>query len=124
MGDIRLSIDRGLLSRALENVISNAFRYSPDGGLVRMSASVVVAEAFLDIDDQGPGIPQAERERVFEPFYRGSAAGGASGEGTGLGLYIARSIVRGHGWTIEAGESPECGGRIRIRMPIGGKHEA
>lgn len=133
LGDIRLSIDRGLLSRALENVISNAYRYSPDGGLVRMSASVVVAEALLDIDDQGPGIPLAEREIVFEPFYRGSAAGGASGaaagEGTGLGLYIARSIVRGHGWTIEAGESPGGGGRIRIRMPLklapsGGKHEA
>lgn len=119
-GDIRLSIDRGLLSRALENVISNAFRYSPEGGTVRLSAGSAAAGIRLDIDDGGPGIPPSERERVFEPFYRGSSA--REGEGSGLGLYIARSIVRGHGWTIEAGESPTGGGRISVLIPSPAEH--
>ena len=114
-GDLRLSIDRGLLSRALENVVSNAFRYSPEGGLVRLSAVRLGGAIRLDIDDQGPGIPPPERERVFEPFYRGSSA--REGEGSGLGLYIARSIVRGHGWSIEAGDSPASGGRVSVVIP-------
>jgi signal transduction histidine kinase len=118
VGDLELSIDRGLLSRALENVISNAFRYSPEGGVVRFSASDVAGAIRLDVDDEGPGIPLPERERVFEPFYRGSAA--REGEGSGLGLYIARSIVRGHGWTIAAGESPTGGGRISVLVPAQG----
>ena len=126
LGDVKLSIDRSLLSRALENVISNAFRYSPEGGLVRLSATSGESSIRLDIDDQGPGIPPPERERVFEPFYRGSAAreGRPPGEGTGLGLYIARSIVRGHSWSIEAGESHEGGGRISVIIAFGGSHEA
>jgi signal transduction histidine kinase len=112
---IRLPIDRGLLSRALENVISNALRYSPEGGLVRLAGCRLGTSMRLDIDDEGPGVPAAEREKVFEPFYRGSGA--REGEGTGLGLYIARSIVRGHGWEIEAGESPQGGGRFSISIP-------
>jgi signal transduction histidine kinase len=118
VGDLELSIDRDLLSRALENVISNAFRYSPEGGLVKFSASAVAGAIRLDVDDEGPGIPLSERERVFEPFYRGSSA--REGEGSGLGLYIARSIVRGHGWTIAADESPTGGGRISVLVPAQG----
>jgi signal transduction histidine kinase len=113
--DLRLPIDRGLLARAFENVISNALRYSPEGGLVRLSVREVEAEICLDIDDEGQGIPMSERERVFEPFYRGSS--GREGEGSGLGLYIARSILRGHGWEIRAGESPGGGGRISALIP-------
>jgi signal transduction histidine kinase len=115
LGDWTLPIDRVLLARAFENIISNALRFTPEGGLVRLSGRKLGASTVLDIDDEGPGIPPAERERVFEPFYRGSSA--REGEGSGLGLYIARSIVRGHGWAIEAGEAPWGGGRISIVLP-------
>jgi signal transduction histidine kinase len=112
LDDLRFPIDRSLLARAFENVISNALRYTPEGGLVRISVRPLDGELCLDVDDEGPGIPASERLRVFEPFYRGSSA--REGEGSGLGLYIARAIVRGHGWEILAGESPRGGGRISI----------
>ncbi|MGA2547194.1 MAG: HAMP domain-containing sensor histidine kinase [Rectinemataceae bacterium] len=113
--DLRLPIDRSLLSRAFENVISNALHYTPEGGLVRLSTRPREGVLCIDVDDEGPGIPASERERVFEPFYRGSSA--REGEGSGLGLYIARSILRGHGWEIEAGESPLGGGRVSVLIP-------
>jgi signal transduction histidine kinase len=126
LGDLKFPIDRDLLARAFENVISNALRYSPEGGLVLLSARVGEGALRLDIDDEGPGILPEERERVFEPFYRGSSArqGGSAGageaSGLGLGLYIARSILRGHGWEIEAGESPRGGGRVSVAIRLGG----
>jgi signal transduction histidine kinase len=120
VGELKLSLDRNLLSRALENVFSNAFKFTPEGGTVRLAAGAVRDGIRLDVDDEGPGIAMAEREKVFEPFYRGSSAreGRPAGEGSGLGLYIARSIVLGHGWTIEADESPEGGGRISLLVPV------
>ncbi len=111
--DLWFPIDRGLLARAFENVVSNALHYTPEKGLVRLAARHRNGVFCIDIDDEGPGIPVNERERVFEPFYRGSSAR----EGSGLGLYIARSIVRGHGWEIEAGEAPGGGGRVSIVIP-------
>jgi signal transduction histidine kinase len=114
----RFAIDRGLLSRAFENVVMNALRYAPEGGSVRISALAGADWVRVDVDDDGPGIPAADRLRVFDPFFRGSSArqGRPQGEGSGLGLYIASSIVRGHGWEIEAGESPSGGGRISVRI--------
>jgi signal transduction histidine kinase len=120
LDDLALPIDKVLLARAFENVISNALNYTPEGGLVRLSAHPVEGVLRVDIDDEGHGIPADERERVFEPFYRGVSGlqgrpqGRLQGEGSGLGLYIARSILRGHGWAIEAGESPSGGGRISV----------
>jgi signal transduction histidine kinase len=113
--ELALPVDKGLLARALENLVSNALRYSPDGGLVRLSTRSKGHALALDVDDEGPGILPAERERVFEPFFRGSS--GRQGDGSGLGLYIARSIIRGHGWEIEAGEAPGGGGRVSILVP-------
>ena len=111
--DLWFPIDRSLLARAFENVVSNALHYTPEKGLVRLAARLHKGVFYIDIDDEGPGIPVNERETVFEPFYRGSAAR----EGSGLGLYIARSIVRGHGWEIEAGEAPGGGGRVSVLIP-------
>ena len=112
---IVLPVDKGLLARALENLVSNALRFSPDGGLVALSSRACEGGIALDVDDEGPGIPIQERELVFEPFSRGSSSRG--GEGSGLGLYIARSIIKGHGWDIGAGEAPGGGGRVSILIP-------
>jgi signal transduction histidine kinase len=112
---IVLPVDKGLLARALENLVSNALRFSPDGGLVALSSKAREEGIALDVDDEGPGIPAQERELVFEPFSRGSS--NPRGEGSGLGLYIARSIIKGHGWDIGAGEAPGGGGRVSILIP-------
>ena len=116
LGDLRVPADKALLSRAFENLVSNAIRYSPEGGSVSLSASRREGGGYaLRLDDDGPGIAPAERERVFEPFVRGASA--KRGEGSGLGLYIARSVIQGHGWAILAEESPSGGARIAILIP-------
>ncbi|MDP3176305.1 MAG: HAMP domain-containing sensor histidine kinase, partial [Spirochaetaceae bacterium] len=108
--------DAALLARALENLVSNALRYSPPGSAVRLvaarerRASPPGDVLVLILDDEGPGIAPEERELVFEPFVRGSAA--HRGEGAGLGLYIARSVIEGHGWSLRAQEAPGGGCRF------------
>jgi signal transduction histidine kinase len=113
---LRAGVDRALLSRAFENLFSNAIRYSPPGSAARMAAKLEGAVATIDFDDEGPGIAPAERERVFEAFVRGGTAGG--GEGLGLGLYIARSVIQGHGWSIRADATPDGCGRLSVVIPL------
>ncbi len=116
LGGARVRADRDLLARAVENLVSNAVRYSPEGSAVRLSAAREADGSLrVFLDDEGPGIPPAERERVFEAFVRGSSA--REGEGSGLGLYIARSVIRGHGWELLAEEAPGGGGRATIAVP-------
>lgn len=121
LGGLRVAADEVLLARAVENLVSNAIRYSPAGGELRMTARREGPEAgaayIVDIDDDGPGIGPDERELVFEAFVRGRSA--KAGEGQGLGLYIARTMVRGHGWELVASASPSGGGRISIVIPAG-----
>jgi signal transduction histidine kinase len=120
IGGLHLPADEALLCRAFENLVSNAFKHSPPGGAVSLSARRTDGASppgfSIDIDDEGSGIPSAERELVFEPFYRGK---GAAAQGNGLGLYIARSVIRSHGWDIEVGDAPSGGARFTVRIPGG-----
>jgi len=87
-----------LLRELLSNLVDNALRYTPDGGVVTVNVECAMPSgATLSVTDSGPGIPAAERERVFEPFYRG---GDAVATGTGLGLTIVRSIAAAHGASV------------------------
>ena len=117
LGSFRTAIDRALLSRALENLVSNAIRYSPAGGAIRLTARSEPGFLFLDLDDEGPGVKPDECEKVFEAFVRGSLS--REGEGSGLGLYIVRSVIQGHGWEVRAGTSPSGGGRFTVEIPVG-----
>ncbi len=112
---LRVLADPKMLSRALENIFSNALRYSPAGGTISLEARVSQGKEAveLSIADSGPGIPSAELERIFDPYFRG---GQASGEGEGLGLCIARSILRDHGWQIRASSPPGGGARFSISL--------
>jgi two-component system phosphate regulon sensor histidine kinase PhoR len=106
--------DRPALRRALSNVLDNAIRYSPRGGEVRIAARNAGAdEVVVTVSDSGPGIAPSERERVFERFYRGDRSRG--GEGAGLGLAIARHILRGHGGEA-AIESGGTGTTVRLTL--------
>ena len=112
--------DRGRLQQVVANLVDNAARHGPAGGEVRVRAQGTGSELVLEVLDQGPGIPVAERERVFERFVRGERAGGG---GTGLGLAIARWAVDLHGGTIAVVEPDEPasadlpGCRIRVTLP-------
>ncbi|MFD3869810.1 sensor histidine kinase [Streptomyces sp. NPDC058623] len=106
------------LERALANLVDNAVRHAAGGVVVRARACGDWAE--LEVIDDGPGIPDADRTRVFERFVRLDADRGRAAGGTGLGLAIAREIARAHGGDVRALPAPEGGARLRLRIPGAG----
>jgi len=109
-----------LLRRALENVVRNAIRYTPEGSEVRVSllAGPGPDTATITVVDHGPGVPQETLSSLFEPFYRvGDARDRASG-GTGLGLSISDRAVRAHGGSIRARNRSEGGLEVEITLPV------
>ena len=111
-----LAGDPTLLRELLANLVDNALKYTPDGGQVTLSCRRGRDAAIeIEVSDNGPGIPEAERERVFERFRR-LPGGGASG--SGLGLPIAREIARAHGGSIAiAAPADGRGTRVSVRLP-------
>lgn len=103
------------LRRALRNLGENAVRY---GAAARISLGRDGAVARITVDDNGPGIPERERERVFEPFVRLETSRSRDTGGTGLGLSIARAVVEGHGGTIGLGDAPGGGTRVTVTLPL------
>ncbi|WP_413232899.1 ATP-binding protein [Nocardia salmonicida] len=103
--------DRARLHQVLFNLLDNAARHGPSGGEVRVSASTGPQGTVLEIQDDGPGIPEAERATVFDRFTRG---GRTDGGGTGLGLAIARWVIDLHGGSIAVADP---GSRMRVVLP-------
>jgi signal transduction histidine kinase len=112
-----LSADEARLRQVLENLVANAVRHSPEGGEVILRASLRDGHALIEVSDDGPGIPTAEVERVFERFYRSDRARATDDGGSGLGLAIARWIVELHGGRIEVDTSTARGCRIVVSLP-------
>jgi signal transduction histidine kinase len=105
------------LQRVLLNLIQNALRHTPADGSVTVLAEPNGAKVEVEVADTGEGLAAEERERAFEPFYRGGAgAARASGDGTGLGLTICRAIVEAHGGEIWFADST-TGARVRFSLP-------
>jgi two-component system osmolarity sensor histidine kinase EnvZ len=111
---ITLSLRRTAMRRCFTNLVQNALRYST---FVHVRAASNHNQVWIAIDDDGPGIPESERDTVFKPFYRLDASRRPSTGGVGLGLTIARDIVLGHGGEIELTDAPEGGLRVLIRLP-------
>lgn len=101
--------DAHLLTRAITNVLDNALRYTPTGGEVRVSWHADYDDFRFLIADTGPGIAAADLPHIFEPLYRVEASRNRATGGAGLGLSIARSILRGHGGDLSATNAPEGG---------------
>lgn len=99
--------DEALLAEMLANLIDNALRYTPGGGSVTLRCGVVDGDAYFGVDDTGIGIPEAERKRVFQRFYR---VAGAVGEGTGLGLAIVKEGADMHGASVFISTAPAGSG--------------
>jgi two-component system sensor histidine kinase TctE len=110
----RVRGDRLLIGEALENLVSNALDYVPRGGLVTVRCGAEGDRSFVEVEDDGPGIPAQERDRVSERFYR---VPGSAGTGSGLGLAIVEEIARAHGATLSiAGGVDARGCRMRLEF--------
>ncbi|MET9512713.1 ATP-binding protein [Streptomyces flavidovirens] len=102
-----VAVDRGLLERAVANIVENAVKYSPGGVPVSVAASALGDRVELRVADRGPGVPDDEKDRIFEPFQRyGDAPRGA---GVGLGLAVARGFAESMGGTLTAEDTPGGG---------------
>ena len=104
-------LDREAVSRALINLLDNALKFSPKGATVRIAAREGQEEAFIEVVDQGPGIENREKEKIFERFYH-------KGKGTGLGLTLVRHIAEGHGGKVELESEKGKGSTFRIVLPM------
>ena len=112
-----LNADEARLHQVVSNLVANAIRHAPAGTDVTMAARTNGRGAFLEVTDEGPGIPRAEADRVFERFYRSDQARSSGDGGSGLGLAIARWIVELHDGTIRTEERTPHGCRMIVELP-------
>ena len=110
--------DRARLGQLLDNLVSNAIKFSPEGGEVRVRVAAAGGRAELDVSDSGIGIPADEQDQLFERFFRSSNARRAAIQGTGLGLVIFRAIAEAHGGTVAVTSREGEGTTFRVELPL------
>ena len=109
---------REALNILIRNLLDNAIKYTPDGGTINVAVRILDASPQLIVEDSGPGIPQEDRARIFDRFYRGSGHQ-LNHTGSGLGLAIVKTIAEMHGANLKIEQSPNLGGlQISLRFPI------
>ncbi|MFO0995588.1 MAG: ATP-binding protein [Alphaproteobacteria bacterium] len=114
-GDMRVAARRNALKRCITNLVTNAARYGHHIAVAAVRQKDLIE---ITVDDDGPGIPASQREDVFRPFVRLEGSRNPETGGVGLGLTIARDIIRGHGGDIFLGDSPAGGLRASLRLPV------
>jgi signal transduction histidine kinase len=119
--DLSAPFDERLFTRAIENIVNNALRYTDSGGLVRVSArpepsGAAPERVVIEISDDGPGIDPADLDNIFDPFYRGSSS--RREQGMGLGLSVVKSVLESHGWSIDVVSRPGEGSAFTITIPM------
>ncbi|WP_051047805.1 sensor histidine kinase [Rhodococcus sp. AW25M09] len=113
---VPVRVDVGRIEQILSNVLDNAGRFTPPDGTVRVAVSVD-AQAVVTVDDDGPGVAEADRERIFERLVRLNSARDRASGGVGLGLSIARTLARAHGGELVCEAGP-VGARLRLTLPL------
>ena len=109
--------DAAKLRSIVDNLLGNAIKFTPSGGVVTLLAHPRGGEVEIDVIDTGPGVPVEERDAIFDAFFRGRAGASGRAEGTGLGLAIARDFVKAHGGRIEVVPG-STGGHFRVLLPL------
>lgn len=115
-----LRADRERVLQVIMNILSNAIKYTPDGGNIVMSAGADQERVWLEVADNGIGIPPEDRERIFERFYRVDKARSRESGGTGLGLSIAQEIIHQHEGSLTLVDRPGPGTTLRMELKRGG----
>jgi two-component system, OmpR family, sensor histidine kinase KdpD len=113
----RVFVDPEMIGLALRQLIDNALKYSPPSAVVELSAEEVQARVVISVVDTGPGVPQRDREKIFDKFYRRSSVRNKV-PGSGLGLHIAREIARTHGGDLWMDLERETGSQFNLALPI------
>jgi signal transduction histidine kinase len=117
-GPVQLRADPEDLELVWSNLLENAIRFSPDRGTVKMSVRTNNGRGYIEVADEGPGIPPSELSRIFERFHRGDSSRTRNTGGYGLGLAISKAIVEAYGGSIEPHSSVGQGTRMIVSLPI------
>lgn len=119
-----VDFDRGKLAFALENLVDNAIKYTPEGGEVTVEVSASEGRVALVVRDTGTGISAVDRPRIFERFFRGASAVRMSPDGSGLGLFVVKTIVEGHGGEVSVSSQEGRGTTVTITLRASGTKKA
>ena len=117
-GCVEVDGDGSRLEQLVDNLVSNAVKFTPEGGTIEVAVRADAGDALLAVTDTGIGIPADEVDRLFARFYRASTAISREIQGTGLGLAIARTIAEAHGGTIQVSSTPDRGTTFDVRLPL------
>jgi signal transduction histidine kinase len=115
--------DRGRLAQVLDNLVSNALKFTPEGGTVQVRTSVDDEQIVLEVEDTGIGIPAADQPRLFDRFFRSAVAEDQAIPGTGLGLAIVKAIVEAHAGRISISSREGVGTTFRVELPLAERAE-
>jgi len=115
--DVTVEVDRARFAQVMANLLSNASKYSPPGGKITVAVRPLDGAVRISVTDQGPGVPAAFRDRIFQRFAQADASDGRRKGGTGLGLNIAKAIVEAHGGTIGFDTSEGQGTTFYFELP-------
>jgi two-component system phosphate regulon sensor histidine kinase PhoR len=117
-GDLCIPVNAPLIEQAVVNLVDNAIKYSPEGGVVRVGAARVGGEVVMSVTDEGPGVGKEHQERLFERFYRTDKARSRELGGTGLGLAIVKHIAVAHGGSVSLESEEGKGSTFRLHLPL------
>lgn len=115
---VSLKADADKLRVVADNLVSNAIKYSPDGGIISMAVRKEGKSVVFDVSDSGPGIPPEDRDRIFDWFFRGEHGHQGRVRGSGLGLAIAKEFVAAHRGRIEVVNDDASGAHFRVSLPV------
>jgi signal transduction histidine kinase len=110
--------DEARLRQVIDNLLSNAIKYSPDGGEIEVGGYADERTVSVYVRDQGVGLTEAEQERIFERFYRADGALSRKTQGTGLGLFLSKSIIEAHGGEMRVESEPGEGSTFTFTLPL------
>jgi len=115
---LRVYADEGKLRLVLENLISNAIKFTPERGLINLGATASQDALIIDVADNGPGVAEEDGQRIFEAFYQGRRPQGGRVGGTGIGLSVVAECVQAHGGTVELIKGQWSGAHFRVCLPL------
>jgi len=115
---INVRADEGKLKLVLENLVSNALKFTPTGGAIHVGAGMQGSDLVIDVHDSGPGVHPDDGDRIFEAFYQGRRPQGGPVGGTGIGLSVVAECVQAHGGSVKLVRNASAGAHFQVRLPL------